>query len=192
MLRFALLGSGNVRISVGVIAALATYFGERPLDLRFWDGDVERADLFDRFARLCFTVARSAHELSTVATPEEALEECGRVLIAVDENCASRYFKGRPEAREPDRVERAIECFLLQVPEGTPILDLTGAVSPLRRGVRRSAPWPEQEDERELTARPHQVLRWIHGEEYVNDLLAQHEHTPLKAWLDELEQAETR
>lgn len=188
-LRVTLLGSGNIATSVTLVASLATYFGEQPLELLFWDADEERADLFDRFARLCFTVARSAHTLETFGDPKEALEGCDRVLVAVDENGARKYLKGTPEAQMPDRVEVCVDRLLQHVPESVPVLDLVGAVSPMRNQTFRPEGWPAPPDDQQLQTRPHQVLRWIRGEEYVNDLLARHEQSPLKAWLDQLEQA---
>lgn len=189
-LRVVLLGSGNIATSVSLVASFATYFGERPLELLFWDADEERADLFDRFARLCFTVARSAHELETLSDPREALPKSDRVLVAIDENAAKRYFKGREEAKAPDSVEIAVQELLETVPASVPILDLVGAVSPLRPNTLRTDRWPAHLDAYRSETQPHQVLRWIRGEEYVNELLAQHEQTPLKAWLDQLEQSE--
>ncbi|MCO5295909.1 MAG: hypothetical protein M9921_03545 [Fimbriimonadaceae bacterium] len=189
-LRVTVLGSGNIATSVTLVASLATYFGEHPLELLFWDADEERADLFDRFARLCFTVARSAHELETVTEPEEALEAADRVLVAVDENCAQKFLKGRAEGRAPDRVEIAVERLLQNVPDTVPVFDLVGAVSPLRARTSRTDRWPYMPEGLALQTRPHQILRWIRGEEYVNELLARNEQSPLKAWLDQLEQSE--
>ena len=46
-----------------MIASLANYFGERPLDIVMFDADSERLDLFDRFARLTFSAMNSTHHL---------------------------------------------------------------------------------------------------------------------------------
>ena len=75
-----------------LIGSFATYFGERPLEIRFWDADAERLDLFDRFARLCFTVNKCSHRLVSTDDPKEALDSAGRVVIAVGGNCARKLI----------------------------------------------------------------------------------------------------
>jgi hypothetical protein len=39
-------------------------------------------------------------------------------------------------------------------------------------------------------ALPHQILRYINGEEYLHEFLRQWDHAPLRAWLDDPSTAE--
>ena len=41
----------------------------------------------------------------------------------------------------------------------------------------------------ELRALPHQLLRWIRGEEYLHEFLAEHEKSPIRDWLERPESA---
>jgi hypothetical protein len=78
-----------------VIASLANYFGERPLDVHLWDSDPERLDLFDRFARLCFRMNKSKHSLMASEETQETLVDASAIVLMVGENCASKYLKAR-------------------------------------------------------------------------------------------------
>src|SRR4051794_39669255 len=93
IMRLAILGGGSVRCSPAVLASLATYFGERPLEIRMFDADVERLDLFDRLARLCFAMTKNPHTLISTTDAVEATEAADRVILQVGENCARKYLK---------------------------------------------------------------------------------------------------
>src|SRR5947209_12666480 len=93
--RLAILGAGSVRCTTPVIASLATYFGERPLEIRMFDADMERLDLFDRLARLCFMMTKNEHTLISTCDAAEAIENAERAVLQVGENCARRYLRER-------------------------------------------------------------------------------------------------
>src|SRR5579862_3123007 len=91
----AILGAGSVRCTPAVVGSLATYFGERDLQIRMYDADMERLDLFDRFARLCFAMTKNGHGLISTVSADEAVVGADRVLLQIGENCARKYLKER-------------------------------------------------------------------------------------------------
>ena len=44
--------------------------------------------------------------------------------------------------------------------------------------------WPPEPSPQERMSIPHQVLRYLNGEEFVYGLLKQHQTSPLKSWLE--------
>jgi hypothetical protein len=188
--RLAVLGAGSVRCGPSVFSTLATFFGERPLEIRLYDSDPERLDLFDRFARLCFLVTKAPHSLLATEDPKEALADADRAILQVGDNCARKYLKatrrqGVASLTNAAMVEQALDQMLEGVPAEVDVVSLqTGDVYvPLERYA--ALDWPSSPSEVERGAVPHQVLRWIHGEEYLHELLAEHERSPLKAWLND-------
>ena len=168
-----------------IVGSLSTYFGERPLEMRFWDADEERLDLFDRFARLCFTFNKCGHGLISTTDPDEAVEGASRVILAIGENCARKYLSGQGSLMghgETDEV--LIRRTTSQVTEKA---DVEASVFSMI-DVEPTRPdwvqvdWPEP-DERELMAFPHQVLRFLSGGEYPHAFLREYLDFPLKGWL---------
>src|SRR5687767_3239764 len=97
-IRLAILGGGSVRCTPKVVAALATYFGERPLEIVMWDSDGERLDLFDRFARYLFLMTSTPHRLISTTDPYEALQGADAVIFQVGVNCARKHRGKRYES----------------------------------------------------------------------------------------------
>jgi hypothetical protein len=186
-MRLCVLGAGNVNYSPAVIASLATYFGERPLEITFYDADEERLDLLDRLARLCFSIVKSTHSLVSTSDAREALQPADWMILQMDENCASKYMKGQPVAQGAGLVELALENLLeagrWERAEVLNLLPRTVHV-PLRC-YRRAEGWLSELPPEEQFSMSFQVLRWIRGEEYVTELLAENERSPLKQWLDQ-------
>ena len=177
------LGAGNLPCAVPVIASLASYFGERPLEVRLWDADPERLDLLDRLARVCFAAASSTHVLKALEDPEEACEAGFAAIVTLDEHGATRYLRlAGPAAGE--RMADALRHITDSLPEEASVLDVVGVVE--HRPAERVLAWPEPLHPMALRMFPHQILRWIRGDEYVVDLLSTHEASPIKAWLDSL------
>ena len=88
--KLAFVGAGSIRLAAPVIATLATYFGERQLEIFLYDADEERLDLFDRFARTSFILMKSTHGLKSTSDLPESLADADAVLIGFDENCARK------------------------------------------------------------------------------------------------------
>lgn len=80
-IKVAVVGVGSLDRAIPLIASLATYFGERPLDIAFYHEDEERLDLVDRFARLCFLMTKATHGLMSTAIQEEALQDVDRIIL---------------------------------------------------------------------------------------------------------------
>ena len=195
-MRMAVLGAGSVRCSPRVIAALANYFGERPMEICLFDVDEERLELFSRYARVCFTVTRSQNLVFECADLDEAIEEVDLVIVQVGENCARKYLASRPHLlgdlaiEQLDSAQAVASAAEDMVParliEQGRVLSLIkpGAPSVLHT-CASLAEWPPPLADEERYKVPHQVLRWVRGEEFVTDWLAEHERTPLRGWLDE-------
>lgn len=162
--RLTVLGAASLRFGPVVCGGLACYFGEQPLEIRFWDADLERLDLFDRFARYLFKLNKTPHLLMSTEDAKEALYGTDRVVIALDANCAEHYLG--PEAR----VEDAMNALRPSIPDGAPVLDLW----------RADIPEPSEDEERAL---PHQMLRYLRGDEYAYEFLNLQATSPVKLWL---------
>jgi hypothetical protein len=194
-IRLAILGAGSVRCTPAVIGSLATYFGERPLEIRMYDADLERLDLFDRFARLCFIMAKNDHSLMSTTDSVECTEGADRVVLQVGENCARKYLKERHRMGIADlggeaMIEQAVEELLGTVSLEAEVLSLQRPEIeiPLDRYYRLG--WLREPSRADRQALPHQALRWIRGEEYTHDFLREHERSPFKTWLDNVNSAE--
>jgi hypothetical protein len=180
----AILGAGNVRCSPPVLATLASYFGERPLDIALYDADEERLDLFDRVGRTFFAVTKTPNTLASTTDPAEALAEAALVIVQTDAHCLSRAIGQKPDSTAPGVVERAFKRILANLSPLAEVLSLLPAEVKLPVGRYRHIEWPDELTEPERVAAPHQALRWIHGEEYPFEYFATREDSPLKLWLD--------
>lgn len=178
-IKLAILGVGSIRCGVPVIASLATYFGERPLEIILFDPDEERLDLFDRFARLCFAMMKSTHTLRATTDIDEALVEVDRVILQM-----GRYSfdKARVASVEPSYWLRG---RFARLPIATEILDLEEVAVDLRQPVAITGEWLVQPDKEFPYRVPLQILRWLNGEEYPFDVFREQERSPIKLWLDD-------
>lgn len=207
-MRLAILGIGSLRAGPAVIASLATYFGERELEIRFFDADEERLDLFDRLARAAFQVEDAKHDLESFTDPVEALEGADQAILMIGENCARKLLIARHgclptkvttnsatelSAQEPTREELiglAATEILEALPDGAPVLSLMrggeaiqfSSPRPLELSVEQ---WPEPLDEDARWRAPHQILRWVRGDDPVYELLETYKQEPVKRWLDD-------
>jgi hypothetical protein len=194
-MRLAILGAGSIRCSPAVIASLATYFGERPLEIRMFDSDLERLDLFDRLARVCFIMTKSTHTLISTTNASEASEGADRVVLQVGDNCARRYLKethrmGIADLDPSAMIEQAVEEMLGAVSLEAEVLSLQRPDIAIPREYYYRLDWLVEPTRYERFAFPHQALRWIRGEEYTHEFLREQERSPLKQWLDDVGSAE--
>jgi hypothetical protein len=195
-IRLAIIGAGSVRCTPAVIGALATYFGERPLHIRMFDADVERLDLFDRLARLCFVTTHSTHTLLSSTDLADTIHDADRVVLQVGENCARKYLReshrmGIANLSAAAMIEQAVEEISGLIPAEADVLSLQfeDIEIPRERHFRVDWELPEPSEAQRLAV-PFQALRWIHEEEYVHEFLREHERSPLKAWLDDVTSAQ--
>lgn len=181
MLKIAVIGAGSVRCSPAVIASLANYYGERQLEVRLFDADEERLDLFDRFARVCFASGQAPHDVVATSDIEEALEGVHGAIVQIGYNCARQFLK----SAEGDVVSQAMGPLLQPLPPTAKVLSLFGERVVLPVENYDSIDWPAEPDEDMRRAMPHQLLRWIRQEEYLHDYLKEFLNSPVKEWLDE-------
>lgn len=183
------MGIGSVRCAPPTIASLAGYFGERPLEIHFWDSDFERLDLFDRFARLCFHMTKSKHSLVSSEESDEALADAVAFVLAVDENCATKFLKKRGSLlghgeTQGVLVQRCVTELLEKAPLDSKVLSLLD-VEPDGHPWTASR-WPAEPTEAERQAVPHQILRYLNGDEYPHALIRANASSPVTKWLDEV------
>lgn len=193
VVRIAIIGAGSMRCTPPVIASLATYFGERPIELRLYDADEERLDLVDRFARYCFSFTESTHEVLFRPDPQEAMEKADRVVLQVGRNCARKFKRipfDRDDRQDEAYVAETLEEIMPSAPPEIEILSLQRKDIPIPCDLYRRLEWPPKISDEELRWLPHQILRWLRGEEYAYDLFKEHEHSPFKAWLNDPNTAE--
>lgn len=173
-----ILGAGSVRCSPPVIASLSHFFGERPLEVRFYDADEERLDLFARLARVSFVANGAPHEVVEAPDLDESLLDADLVILQPGENCLRRF--GR--ARGLDAAQ-GLKRMASAIPPGASSLSLLGGET-LDLIAYDSLDWPRELTDDEMALAPHQVLRWIRGDEPVKELLSEYEKTPLREWLE--------
>jgi len=182
------LGAGSVRCGVPVLASLATYFGERPLEVALYDADPERLELFEMFAALAFAQNKNPHEVYASLDAAEVLEGASKVILQIDPNCALKEARASKSVIVHNEAKR-VAATLDRLKPG--IADDAQVISLLPKDIRVALPyyyrldWPPELDEDETRSLPHQVLRWIRGEEYLFELLDHFDRSPLKAWLDD-------
>lgn len=162
--RLAVIGAASLRSGPTICGALAVYFGELPLEIRFWDGDPERLDLFDRFARYLFELNKTPHVLITTDDPHEAIFGTDRVVLALDDHGAESF---RPDTTSVT----IVEALRPEFPDGAPVLDL-----------REDPSLPEPTEE-QIRALPHDIMRYIRQDDWLYAFLRECENSTLKRWL---------
>lgn len=222
------LGAGSLRCGPVVLASLATWRPDDLVDVRLWDSNEERLDLFDRLMREIVEHANTEHKVVSTADVHEALEGATDVVFTVHEDCARRltglhkptlFVPGdsfedqvrgdpnkptHPESLSPQTqvilsspvnvseprnevVTRALTSLLESVPSGARILSLQRGI-PLPTGRTHTwRDWPAEIPENQLPIVPHQILRWIQGDETMSSLLAEAASSPITEWLAETE-----
>lgn len=162
--RLTVLGAASLRYAPAVCGGLACYFGEQPLEIRFWDADPERLDLFDRFARYLFDLNKTPHLLISTDDPHEAIFGTDRVVIALDDYGAERY---RPDATSVT----VVEALRYEFPDGAKVLD-----------IRESEAIPEPTVD-VIRALPHDIMRYLRGDDWAYEFLREQAESPVKIWL---------
>lgn len=186
--KVAILGVGSLRCMPPVISALATYAGERPLEVRLYDADLERLDLMDRFARVCFQITNSTHDVRFRPDPKEALEEVDRIVLMVGRNCARKLMgiKFSDFSRQDDgMISTALRILMEDAPPEADVLSLERKSVSIPVSLFRKMDWPGEPKDEDLRWLPHQILRWIKAEETMYKFLDEQEDSPFKAWLDD-------
>jgi hypothetical protein len=181
--KLAFIGAGSIRCAAPVIATLATYFGERQLEIALYDADEERLDLFDRFARTAFILMKSTHGLRSTSLLEEAIENADAVLVGYDENCARREIGIAARKMTTAETMSAMADRVLELaPPNCAMMSLpySGRIE----GSTDTDGWPDTPEQASWVV-PLQILRWLNGEEYPYDLFRENERSPLRAWLDD-------
>lgn len=180
----AIIGVGNVRFTPRVLATLAGFYGERPMRVVLYDPDSERLDLFCRLARCFFRFAKSSHDLAFTEDSDEALADAERVIVQLEENGARKLLSQAKGKRSVSLV-KALERALANLSPTAETLSLLESSVRLPIGRYRTLSWIGQLTEAERVAVPHQALRWIHGEEYPHELMAECESNGLRHWLED-------
>ncbi len=170
-----------MRHMLPVVASLATHFGEQDLEIAFFDADEERLDLVDRFARLAFSTTHATHALRSTYDPAEALEGAHLVVLHIGENCARKMLGVRRD--QPDPTSRALQELVGLIPDDAHLLNLQAEPLPVDGYFEMD--WPPALNEAQKRAVPYQILRFLHGEDFVYELIKEHAGSPLKAWLED-------
>ena len=147
----------------------------------FWDADAERLDLFDRFARLCFRSAENEHALVSTEDPAEALDGAEMAICQVGRNCARKYVR----RIGVEVVEVALEKLGEMIPDDADVLSLQRLEDEVPFERFYAGEWAVELTEEERRAWPHQILRFLNGEEYVHEFLRDYANRPLTSWLED-------
>jgi hypothetical protein len=93
-------GAGSLRATPPTLAALAAYAPDYEVQVRLWEPDPERLDLFDRFVRTCLEITKLGHQVSSFSDPLEAYDQADTVIYTLNENGARRFLAPPPEEHE--------------------------------------------------------------------------------------------
>ena len=176
-----------------VISSLATYAGERPLEIRLYDADEERLDLMDRFARHCFHVTDSTHDVRYRPNPAEALEGADRIVLMVGRNCARKFMNVKfadRSVQDDMMITSTLGTLLASAPAEADVLSLERRSVGIPVSFFRRMDWPGEPPDEDLRWLPHQILRWIKAEEQLYKFFDEQEDSPFKAWLNDPNAAE--
>lgn len=177
--RLAIIGAGSVRCTPAVIGTLATFFGERPLEVVLFDADRHRLELFEVYARFCFLATNSTHTVKMTDDVAEALQGADKVILQVDDNCA-RKMLDRPNG---PALDDALNEIYPLIPEKAEVMSLM-----LNRELPlyeyRAMDWPGPLSEDEWLTIPFQILRYLNQEDYLYEVLKQGKMSPLRPWLE--------
>jgi hypothetical protein len=190
--KLTIVGAASLRCGIPVVASLATYFGERPLEVSFYDADEERLELFSAFARKAFKFSDNPHTLRSSTDVLEMLEDADRVVLQLDENCARKENKAsgfKPESSGAEEISAALGRFALGIPNQAGVISLLMPEVRIPLDYYYRLDWPGPIGLEEKRSIPHQLLRWIREEEYLHDIFREYERSPLKSWMDDVSTA---
>lgn len=115
-----------------------------------------------RFARVCCTIMRSQHIVSTSEDLGDVVDGVDLVVVLGELDMADLYDRS-----DLNRL-------------------VIGGQTEAKDGL---AGWTSTPVDPEPYRAFHQILRWVRSDEYPFEWLSRHENTPLKAWLDSYTQA---
>lgn len=147
-----------------------------------YDPDLERLDLFHRLARSFFAFNKSTHGLWATENPDDALAEAELVIVQIEDNAVKKMLKGE-KSTPKTAMTKALAKALANISPTAETLSLLDATIKLPVRKYRTMEWVPPLTEAERVAVPHQSLRWIHGEEYPFEIMAECETGALKEWL---------
>lgn len=183
--RITVLGIGSLQSGPAIVGAFATYFGERPIEVALYDPDPERLELLVRFANTAFSANKAGHLLLAFEDPDEAVEGASQVIVAIDRNGAAKSLGVSPSKVTDKHVSKAIDRLIAAVPDNAKILAIVPRSVPVPKRIDRRVEPPAELDAEAKRSLPHQLLRWIRGEEYLFEFFAEHEESRLRDWLDD-------
>lgn len=165
------VGAGNPYVSPNLLGTLASYFGERSLELRLYDPSAEMVDLFDRLARVLFKLGKSQHSVRSGDAFAELAEGAERAVLALDPRSA-KILVGKTD--EP--VRAAHDWVIERLSNDTEILELDARVI----GRMGWPPIPEEPTPGILL----QISRYLWSEDSPMTLIDANVKSPFKLWLD--------
>lgn len=172
--RLAVIGASSLKHGIPIIFSLANYFGETPIESIFWDPEEERLDLFDLLARKSFQFTQNTQILRSSTDAQDVFDfEPNRWIVAMEPRMVKRATHS---------VQRLLKPFVENPPVGQVINLMEQDVPWLGRAT--NIEWKPIHD---YDSVPHQVLRWINGEEYLVLALREYEQSPFHEWLDNRE-----
>lgn len=121
------------------------------------------------------------------AIPEQVLGDPNRPTPPEKLSSQTHTFLSAPlnrgESRE-EAITMALVKLLEHMPLGCRVLSLERGVELPTQEKHVHLDWPEPVPETQLPTVPHQVLRWIQGEDTLEQLLAKAKATPFAEWLN--------
>lgn len=163
-----------MQLALGVLGGLATYFGERPLDIRLFDPDPDFLNLSLRIGQSLLLIAQSTNRMAAYPELEIAMEATQRVIfMQKDAGSADRELPCKDQGRDLNEILGDIPVLCLVQP---PVDSLTH--------IEILLDWPKPIDDHSRIQFAFQILRWANGEEYPLEFLKGEDARPLHQWLD--------
>lgn len=164
-----------MRLALGVLGGIASYFGERPLDVRLFDADPDFLNLSLRIGQSLLLIAQSVNRIAAYPELEIALEATHRVIYMAEPS---------PIARNPLATDlRTVDLFE-SIPPEVKILNLVEVESGNLSDSQTLLSWPKPMEGPSQLTFAFQILRWANGEEYPLEFLKNEDARPFHRWLD--------
>lgn len=167
------IGSGNLSLLPHVMGGLASWYGERPLDIRLFDPSFDNLELSFRIGQSLCLIAGSTHELNRYDRASIALDGAARVIYMAADLPST-------EANQPSLLVGLAELFA-----EVPVLNLTATEVPPSLVCQTLLTWPMVNDGASGLSFAFQLLRWANSEEYPTEFLQPEMARPLHRWLDD-------
>ncbi len=168
-------------LAPAVLGALASYYGERPLDVRLFDPHPDFLELSFRIGKSLFLIAKSTHRIAAYSDLAIALEATDRIIyMPANSNRDENSNQQAPSHFNDGDWKNELKIL----PEDVHILNLVQEELLNPTASKALTGWPTPMGAESSLVFAFQILRWANGEDYPLNFLNSDDARPLHRWLD--------